>query len=220
MQLWFEYVDLRTQSDSHTPHTALRNTGASLVWSYEHPGIGQPAQLLEETFYDHEKNLIFSKLLKRQSPHLPWNNSTLSSIIHFIAYAAQQSMIIRWGMIEAGALAVILIAFVDGVPMLSNAVDTFRYPRSDLQSTLGTSSESKERTRSTYTCISVSLLGRVASDLLDAAQTPVFRALLQTEIFNQRRSTCVYLWDTLLGPRGDVDDMYTEIRDVFEQILL
>jgi hypothetical protein len=211
MQLWLEYANTRGPSDSAFEHGGfcekfdmLGNTVITLVASMPPNQI----EALDETFYGHEKSLLFSKISSKQTSTLPHNNTALSNIVRFFTFAAQQSMTLQWGLLDAGALAVVLVAFVDGVPMLSDLLVAFRYPANDHRS--------KQKGIS---CISLSLIRTEASKLLDTIQTPAFRALLQTQIFAKRRRICLSLLDALLGSGGGVDDVYTELRNVFEEIL-
>jgi hypothetical protein len=111
-------------------------------------------------------------------------------------------------MLDAGALAIVLVAFVDGVPILSNVLDAFRRPPGDRKG--------KQKATS---CISLSVISTETYKLLDMIRTPAFQMLLQTQIFVKRRRMCLSLLDALLGPGGGVNDVYSELRDVFEEIL-
>jgi hypothetical protein len=50
-------------------------------------------------------------------------------------------------------------------------------------------------------------------------QTPAFQVLLQTRIFTKRKRICLALLDALLGLSGGMDDEYSDLRDVLEEIL-
>jgi hypothetical protein len=172
---------------------------------------------LAETFYDREKGPFFEKVLMKQIKTVPRNDTALSGIIHFLTFAAQQSMTIQWSLLDAGALAIVLFAFVDGVPILSDLLDAFRHPPDDHQTKRRTFLESKHSSKSS--CISLSLISTEASKLLDTIQNPAFQALLQTQIFTKRRRICLSLLDVLLGSGGGMDDVYAELRGVFDKIL-
>jgi hypothetical protein len=70
-------------------------------------------------------------------------------------------MTIQWSLLNAGALAVVLITFVDGVPMLSDIVTAFRHPPNDCQFN-----------HDAMSYISLSSIPPEASDLLHTVWTP------------------------------------------------
>jgi hypothetical protein len=212
VQLWLEYAGSREPSDWALGHIGLSRD--SILSSGAMP---LPVKKSIETFYDHEKDLFFAKIFRKQTRALPHDDTALFSIIRFLTFAAQQSMTIQWSLLDAGALAVVLIAFVDGVPMLSNLLDAFRLRPNDRQSKPRTILESNHI--GTSLCISLSLISTEASKLLDTIQSPAFQALLQTHVFTKRRRICLSLLDVLLGPGGGVNDVYERLRDVFEEIL-
>lgn len=213
VQLWLEYQHIRGMYDLPMEQTKLiafdGDLGQSLLdMSHSVIAVPNPIKKIAETFSGHEKSRLFSKILRKQTSALPRNDTALFSIIHFIVFAAKQSMTIQWGLLDGGALAIILIAFVDGVPILSNLLDAFKRTLND-----------PSTQDAALSCISLASIRIEASKLLNMIQTPPFQALLQTRIFTKRRRTCLPLLDALLGPGGGVDDVYSELRDVFEEIL-
>jgi hypothetical protein len=204
IQLWLEYASVREQPDESLDIPGHLSISADFTG-----GRGLPGRVeKDETFYAHEKGLFFSKILSKQTPILPRNDTALSRIVHFITAATRQSLTIQWGFLDAGALAVVLIAFMDGVPMLSDLLDAFRLPPND--------PKSKQKAMS---CIPLSSIRTEANKIWDMTQNPAFQVLLQTQIFTKRRRMCASLLDALLGPGGGVDDVYSELRDVFDGIL-
>jgi hypothetical protein len=210
VQLWLEYVDTRGADDLlvEQARSVILNGAWAQSLHVMDPGVHPAAPLLDETVYCREKSLLFSKILKKQPSIHPFNDTALSSIIHFIIFAAKQSITLQRGLLDAGALAVVLIAFVDGVPILSNLLDTFKHLPSHRQSKHNVTSY-----------ISLSSIRTEASKLLDMIQTPAFQVLLKTRIFTKRRRICLPLLDALLGLGGGVDDEYSDLRDILKDIL-
>jgi hypothetical protein len=209
LQLWLQYVDMREAHELLVEQTRLVTFNGDWVQSLNSfDPVLHSAPLLEETVCCHKKSLFFSKILKKQPSIHPFNDTALSSIIHFIIFAAKQSITLQRGLLDAGALAVVLIAFVDGVPILSNLLDTFKHLPSDRQSKHNVTSY-----------ISLSSIRTEASKLLDMIQTPAFQVLLKTRIFTKRRRICLPLLDALLGLGGGVDDEYSDLRDILIDIL-
>lgn len=217
VQLWLEYANTREPTDLADPTFESGFLHPPLELSQVLSVVPNQIEKPEETFYEHEKSLLFAKILKKQSQILPRNDTALFSIIHFLSSAAQQSMTIQWSFLDAGALAVVLIVFVDGVPILSDHLDAFRHHTDGHQPKRQTFGKSRQNALSP--CISLSLISTEAAKLLDTARSPAFQVLLQTQIFTRRRRICLSLLDVLLGSGGGVDDMYTELRDIFEDIL-
>jgi hypothetical protein len=128
LQLWLQYVDMREAHELLVEQTRLVTFNGDWVQSLNSfDPVLHSAPLLEETVCCHKKSLFFSKILKKQPSIHPFNDTALSSIIHFIIFAAKQSITLQWGLLDADALAVVLIAFVDGVPILSNLLDACCY---------------------------------------------------------------------------------------------
>ena len=54
---------------------------------------------------------------------------------------------------------------------------------------------------------------------MDMVQIPAFQVFLQTRIFTKQKRICLALLDALLGLGRGVDDEYSDLRDVLEEIL-
>lgn len=74
-------------------------------------------------------------------------------------------MAILW---DAGALAIVLVALVDGIPILTNLLGAFRYPKND--------HKFKQKVNS---CVSFSVISTEASKFQEMIHNPAFQALLQ-----------------------------------------
>jgi hypothetical protein len=210
LQLWLEYADMRgTLANIPRPHPELDQ---DMHYSRYLLPSGTP----KETFYDREKDLVFSKLLSPQTNH-PHTDACLSSIIRFMVVASQASMTIRWSLLDAGALAVVLIAYLDDTMIPSNPVSGFRHVPKDPKSKNRSHSEFEQTARSSP--IPLSLICSQASQVLDTMRTPAFAALLQTRMFKVRRPICLSLLHTLIGFSMGLDDMYSGLRDILENIL-
>lgn len=210
IQLWLEYAAVRDQSVGyvHEP-TGFLDTNGSLVASYSNV-LPNPSAKVDSTFYGEEKTRLFSGIEAKQSCILPRNDRSLLKIVHFFTQAAQQSITARWGLVEAGTLSLALMAFVDGVPILSDLFDTFRRPITGPKS-------KRQEAKSRF--IPLDSINSEACSLLDTIQTPAFQAVLRHEMFSKRKRMCRSLLDAILGRYGCLDDEYSEIRMVLDDIL-
>jgi hypothetical protein len=150
----------------------------------------------------------------------PINDRPLHHILKFAAAAAKHSMTMRWGLLDAGILALGLLAVVDGVPSLISGVLDVLTPQTHRRAT----SLSKHRPQMTSPdidtmAISLAVINKGAFKLLLLCQAPQVQALFQSEIFIERRNICFYLLDVLLGCGEGWADAFQETRDLFAQIL-
>lgn len=207
LQLWLEYASLRGRlAPVLEPVGFLGNQlGLSAVSTPTSP---------DPSFYDQAKMILFSKIESKQKGSLPHDDTSLTNLVHFIAAAAGQNVTVRSGLINAGAIAFALIPFVDNVPVLCRLLNVFRQPTNIPRSNGPCASDASQ-----LPCIPLSLINSEARKLLDTVQTPAFQALLQTPIFTGRRWLCFSLLESLLGQDGGEDDIYTETRLLFDQIL-
>ena len=121
---------------------------------------------------------------------------------------AKDSLISRWGILDAGILALVPLAAVDGLqPLLSPLLDTLgQHTNCDAYD-------------ATQLAIPLALVGTATSKLLSLIQEPLFQELLHSKIFMPRRSVCSALLDAFLGHGHGMNDRHSKIRDLFAQIL-
>jgi hypothetical protein len=164
----------------------------------------------DPTFHNQKMNLFF----RTGSKDKHGCNDTLFSIIDFIVGAAGHSTAFRQSLLDAGAPALVLAAFAEGLPILSDIMDAFIQHADALKP----QSRDGEQVAESL-CISVSAICTETHKLLDAIQTPALQSLLRSQMFIARRQLCRFLIDALLGESGDPHDAYAEIRVLFGEII-
>jgi hypothetical protein len=186
----------------------------------------RPIKKIENSFlapsllYDNEKSLLFRKIEAIQRRVLPLNDRPLHHILEFVAATAQNSMTVRWGLLDAGILALVLVAFMDGVPsLLSGILNTWK-PRQLHHDPNQSPANGVNMTppETNTMAISLDLINAEASKLLLLCQAPPVQALFRSEIFIKRRKLCSSLVDMLLGHGHGWDDTYAETRYLITQI--
>lgn len=219
IQLWLEYAEQRGQIDPVLePVGFLEVNGLSIG-----PAMGMSKMPVpDQTLYDQAKGILFSRIVGKQTGALPRDDTALTNVVNFIATTARRRSVLEiqdTGMIDGGAIALALIPFVDNVPILSDLLHAFR----QLTTTTTTTTPKLERRDpsedASSPCIPLSLINSEARKLLETIQMPAFQALLQTPIFVGRRWLCFSLLESLLGQDSGEDDMYTETRLLFDQVL-
>lgn len=214
--LWIEFVQTRDRVEMP------QQTG---ILQVAHTA-NRPAKKIENSFlapsllYNNEKSLLFRKIEVIQRRVLPLNDRPLHHILEFIAATAQHSMTVRWGLLDAGILALVLVAFVDGVPSLLCGVLNAWKPqqlRHDPNQSPAYGVNMTPPDTNTMP-ISLDLINAEASKLLLLCQAPPVQALFQSEIFTKRRKLCSSLVDILLGHSHGWDDTYAETRYFITQI--
>ena len=166
--------------------------------------------------------MLFWKIETAQRRIFPMNDRPLHNILNFIITAAKHSMVVRWGMFDAGILALLPLALVDGVvSLLSGLIDVLVQQSNTLPPghTLGPEAET-DSNEPNITVISLTMINNGTSVLAGCIQTLQFQELLCSEVFITRRRICLLLLDTFLGSEYAVDGTYSETRKLFSQILI
>jgi hypothetical protein len=169
-------------------------------------------------FCGRETSLLFQKIKNSQRSVNPFNDRPLQKIIAFAMTAMQRSITIRWGLLDAGGLVLVLLALVDGVPsLLSELLDMLGLQTGDDI----TSSPNVGTTLcdGSATAFSLPLINSAAARLLLLLQAPQFQVLLHSEIFATRGQICSSLLETFLGDDCGVNDVYSDTRKVCTEIL-
>lgn len=212
LQLWLEYAGQRGQRVSVLEPVGFLDNGSQVGGG---TAVVSGPSSADPTFYDLAKSILFAKIESKQKGRLPRDDTSLNNVVHFLITTADQNVTVRRGLIDAGAIAFALIPFVDNVPMLCELLDAFREPSNTPKH--NDVSDVSQDTK--LPCIPLSLINSEARKLLGTIQIPAFQALLQTPIFTERRLLCFSLLESLLGQDEGEDDMYTETRLLFDQIL-
>jgi hypothetical protein len=222
IQLWLAYIENR---DSHgiplrgewhvEASEYTRYTGTILRGSRLYQSI-----MASENFYTRAKSMLFWKIETAQRRIFPVNDRPLHNILNFIITAAKHSMVVRWGMLDAGILAMLPLALVDGVvSLLSGLLDVLMQQSNTLLPGHMSPEAETDSDEPNVTVISLAVINNGTSMLARCIQTPQFQELLHSEVFITRRSICSSLLDTFLGSEHAVDGTYSETRKLFAQIL-
>ena len=215
IRLWLQYVQIRDK-----PNVPLHLQAGAADRS-QRVGTSDQSTTIGKSFHTREKTSLFRKIETAQRRTSPLDDRPLHNIIKFVITAAKHSMTIRWGILDAGVLALVPLAIVDGVaPLRSGLLDVL-----DQQSHSGSplSQQHKyaegESRKLDGTVIPLAPINAGASMLLRRIRAPHFEELLHSEMFVTRRSICCSLLEVLLGNERAVDDTYTKTHDLFTQIL-
>ena len=162
---------------------------------------------VDGSLYDREKSRLFRAASYR--------DTALSSMLKFSIAAARHSSAARQGMLDAGALALVLTAFVNS-----------DFPLSGLHDALGDGAPNTCGRKPDALClymstlpISLDMINAQASTLTVLIQSRTFRQGWRVESFNYRRHLCSLLVDSLLDEVGDERYLCIDIRFFQENIV-
>jgi len=151
----------------------------------------------DENFHDREKTLLFERVSNV--------DAALYKIIIFATEAAQTSTTIRCGLVDAGALSLVIVAFVNAQFLPSNLLD--------MGSTKG------KKADHLHIPIPSDVIRTEAVTLSALMHDSKFRKSWREKQFNIRRRLCSSLVDALLGDFGQRDDRSAWTRSLFRKIL-
>jgi hypothetical protein len=162
-----------------------------------------------ESFYDQEKTRLFRKA----------SNVDVASfnITKFVTTAAHRSMHIRAGLLNAGALSCVLIAFANTDFQLLSLMDGLK-EKGKKKEAQARHRESPESAIPATPPISLEAIEAEASTLTVLMHTTTFRRAWADESFNMRRHLCSLLVDSLLEEHI-VAGRYVWTRALFGKIL-
>jgi len=162
---------------------------------------------VDDCFHDREKSRLFEKATGA--------DAALNNIIKFATKAAHCSTTIRRGMLDAGSLSLVIVAFFSADFQLPGLVDVSRKKRKKTEG----QSERGANLGSVYSPIPSDVIRAEAVTLTALIHTPIFRQTWAAEAFNTRRYLCSLLVDGLLGRRGEMDERYAWTNALFRKIL-
>lgn len=158
----------------------------------------------DENFYKRERKILFRKVSNV--------DSALFNTLKFFGRAAHESDRIRLGMLEAGALSVVLSAFVSAEFLLGSLVH---------QSTSSGGMDVSSSDNIDIAPISIDQVNQEASALTILIRKPTFRATWGRQKFEIRRRFCSGLTQILLGTDdADVDPKYLWTLALFKKITI
>ena len=165
---------------------------------------------IDQSFYSQEK----SRLFRRTS------NVDIASynITKFATTAAHHSANIRTGMLNAGALSLVLIAFTNVDFQLVGLMDGSKgnKKKREVPSRRGESSQSAHLAALPFP---LDAIEAEASTLTILIHTAAFRRSWTDESFDMRRHLCSMFVDSLLEEHGVITGRYVWTRALFTKIL-
>lgn len=208
IRLWLECVNIQTHTSSEHSTAQYVNTLSSVSGDGMFPGNLVPTNE-DPRFYAYEKAAFLGKIANV--------DKYIYNIIKFATDAADKNMTIRWGMLDAGCLSLVLSAFVSDGFKLKSLTDVVENQGRKRRSKLGRR-ETLDAEISLLTPISSTMINAEASKLSILIRNAKFRAAWQGERFNTRRFLCLQLVDNLLGGE-DMDHEHSVTYTLFKTIL-
>lgn len=206
IRLWLECVSIQT-------HSAVRATQYSdSISSPTFEGISSGTALPvneDPRFYACEKAAFLSKIVNV--------DKYIYNIIKFATDTAEQNTAIRWGMVEAGCLALVLTAFVNDDFKLSSLTDAVEKEGRKRRSKPGRR-ETPDADISFLTPIPSTTINAEASRLSILIRNAKFRATWEGQRFNTRRALSLSLVNNLLW-NEDVAHEHVVTHALFKKIL-
>ena len=225
IQLWLAYIqnrdspDIPLRGEAYFGDSTLIRGMTSLI---PDDSALYRSVTASDSFYIRARGLLFWKIETAQRRTFPVNDRPLHNILNFIITAAKHSMVVRWGMLDAGILALLPLALVDGaVSLLSGLLDAFvQQPKALPPAHKPSSGAEANSQQPDITVIPLTMINIGTSVLARCCQMPQFQELSHSEVFIKRRNICSSLLDTFLGSEHGVGDTYSETRSIFAEILV
>jgi hypothetical protein len=168
--------------------------------------------LADDNIYDREKHRLFQKASNL--------DTALYNIIKFCTMAARRHRTIRFCMLDAGVLSLVIIAFVNASFLAPSLVDlTLKKGKQMKVKSVGAGNRHNQHCSLPPSSISSDIIQAEASTLSVLMHSSAFRETWHRQQFNDRRNICSLLVHSLLGDFGETDDRYTWTRALFWKIL-
>ena len=209
IRLWLECIQMQVQTQLTY---STRSYGAVFRNDNQDPGMSLHLSVIaDNNIYDREKRRLFQKVLNV--------DSALYNIIKFSAIAARRHRTIRFCMLDAGALSLVIVAFVNADFLAPSLTDLTR-KKSKRAKAEPASAENGYNLDRSPSPIPSDVIQTEASTLSVLMHSAAFRATWQRQQFNDRRHLCSLLVRLLLGDFGESDDdKYVWTRALFWKIL-
>jgi hypothetical protein len=112
-RLWVAYIQIGDRPEMALQLQAGNTDHRSVDQKMRAAGITS-----NESIYDREKSLLFRKIETIQRRASPLDDRPLHNILEFAMTVAKNSLNSRWGVLDAGILALVPLAVVDGISSL------------------------------------------------------------------------------------------------------
>lgn len=208
IRIWLEWIVMQEKVDRVSEIT----TATSFTTSQSDSG-GVPLPIdTDRSFFGREMKRLLQKVL--------YVDSAAHNVIQFFIETAHRNMTLRRGLLEAGALSLVLATFTNIGFQFSGLIDNFEITKRRRK---------KGQTEKSYADWSLERLScsPIPLDVIhaDAAmltvwmQYPSFREAWSAEQLTMRWALCSSLVNSLLGDLRDIDEKYVWTRALFTKIL-
>jgi hypothetical protein len=211
IRLWLECIQL--QAKTHLKYYANSHTGSlgSEILMGNAEIINQRMFDADGNMYDREKCRLFQKVSNL--------DTALYNIIKFCAMAARRHRTIRFCMLDAGVLSLVITAFVNAGFLAPSLIDLTGEKGKQMK--LKSSGAGNRYNQNSFSPppISSDVIQAEASMLSVLMHRVAFRETWHRQQFDDRRHLCSLLVHSLLGNFGETGDRYTWTRALFWKIL-
>ena len=210
IRLWFECVQMQMQHESiYGPSSHQSAFRATSIESHLSPTSSID---LHENFYDHEKTRLFKRVLNV--------DAALYKIIIFATDAARASDIIRCGMLKAGVLSLVIVAFANADFIPSNLINTAtnKGKQKEAQSVRIVGATGQDGGNGP-TPVPLEAIQNDAATLSALIHSAKFKESWGDKRLNTRRRLCSSLVDVLLEDFGAKDHKHAWIQALFRKIV-
>ncbi|KIM86727.1 hypothetical protein PILCRDRAFT_314087 [Piloderma croceum F 1598] len=207
--MWIECIQVQQQIQ----HNAGYQSAGYLQIGHKSRGDRAPPGIpidADESFYNREKSRLFEKVANV--------DMALYNVIIFATNASRWSESVRRAMLDAGALSLVIVAFVNADFLPSNLVVAGMKGK-EKETGSGCTRNAVDGYYHPSGPIPLSVIQAEAATLSVLMHDATFRGTWHKSQLNIRRRLCSSLVDALLGDFGDRNDKYAWTRSLFRKIL-
>lgn len=215
IRLWLECIQLQAKTQStYYADSHIGSLGSTEINAEMNQRIFDEMALravADHNIYDREKYRLFQKVSNL--------DTALYNIIKFCAMAARRRRTIRFCMLDAGVLALVITAFVNAGFRAPSLIDLTRENGKQIKLKSSGAGNRYNRNSLSPPPISSDVIQAEASMLSVLMHCAAFRGTWHQQQFDGRRHLCSLLVHSLLGDFGETDDKYIWTRALFRKIL-
>jgi hypothetical protein len=165
---------------------------------------------VDEDFYNREKARLFEK-----AAHI---DIALYNVISFATDAARKDNVLRNSLVEAGALSLVVVAFINEDFQASDLIN-FATKKGQLREAMLAHRVNANNESPSLPLIPSKVIHDEALNLSALIHKATFRKFWRDQQLSERRHHCLSLVAALLGDFGGSDDKYSWTRSLFRKIL-
>ena len=207
LQLWLECAHIQAVN------SAAYGTGSQALFAStgmdRRLGVILPIEI-DDNFYNREKARLFEKIA--------YVDSALYNVIGFATDAARKDSVLRSGLVQAGALSLAIVAFINEDFQASDLID-FATKKGRSHDANLTRRANAVHEHLSLPPIPLKVIHDEASTLSVLIHQATFRRFWRDQQLNERRHYCSLLVAALLGDFGKGEDKYAWTRSLFRKIL-